>query len=114
MVYKVVRSHESDQDLSLIFRHFVDSYMSLGELLPDAFRQATRRITAIEADMEGLAAMPHQGTLDPRIMPGLRHVTKNRAVIYFHVDDVASVVRIIAVFFGGQEHQNRMAKRMSR
>ncbi len=33
-------------------------------------------------------------------MPGLRRVTKDRAVFYFTVDEERRVVRVLAVFFG--------------
>jgi plasmid stabilization system protein ParE len=112
MAYKIIRSEDSDHDLNLIFRHLVDSYVTLGDSLPDAFQRAIRRISAIEADMNVLAQTPHQGNLDPDLGPDLRHVTKNRAVFYFHIDDTAGIVRVVAIFFGGQDHQRRMLIRL--
>lgn len=51
-----------------------------------------------------LSAAPHKGTLRPELAPGLRNVSKDRAVFYFTVDNDARVVRVLAVFFGGQDH----------
>ena len=62
--------------------------------------------------MDALAFVPHQGTLDNHIIPGLRHVTKNRAIFYFHADDAAQTVKIVAVFFGSRDHQRLMLSRV--
>ena len=61
--------------------------------------------------MNAPAIAPHQGSGDDNIRPGLRHVTRNRTVFYFDVDDATKTVRIIAVFFGGQDHKKLMLKR---
>lgn len=62
--------------------------------------------------MRALGRTPHQGTLRPELAPGLRSVTKDRAIFYFDVDDDRRVVRVLAVFFGGQDHQRLMLKRL--
>jgi toxin ParE1/3/4 len=112
LVYKIFRSAAIQRDLDLIFDHLFQSYVALGDPKTDAFERAVRRIENIKSDMDVLACTPHQGTLDQDIEPGLRHVTKNRAVFYFHVDEEAEIVRLIAVFFGGQNHQRRMLARI--
>jgi toxin ParE1/3/4 len=112
MAYRVVRSEESRQDLNLLFRHLVDSYMALGDPLADAFRKAARRLESINSDIKALGVIPNQGTLHDDIWPGLRHVTKNQAVFYFLVDDTIKIVRVVAVFFGGQDHQKHMLRRL--
>ncbi|MDE1994609.1 MAG: type II toxin-antitoxin system RelE/ParE family toxin [Rhizobiaceae bacterium] len=113
MVYEVVRSVASDRDLGLILDHLVNSYMTLGDPPADAFERAAQRIRSIEADMLALARTPHQETLRPELGPGLRHVTKNHAVFYFDVDDDNRRVRILAIFFGGQDHVRHMLARLS-
>ncbi|MGV8936605.1 MAG: type II toxin-antitoxin system RelE/ParE family toxin [Allorhizobium sp.] len=113
MAFKVIHSVASDNDLNLIFRHLVDSYVALGDPLSDAFQRAVRRIGVIEADMDSLGRMPHQGTLQPQFGKGVREVTKRRTVFYFHVDDVEGLIRIVAIFFGGQDHQQHMLKRLT-
>ncbi|SFA89080.1 hypothetical protein SAMN03159496_00754 [Rhizobium sp. NFR07] len=114
MAYKVIRSEDCDRDLNLIFRHFVDSYVALGDPVTDAFDRAIRRIATVEDDMESLAIAPHQGSREPKMLPGLRHVTKNRAVFYFQLDEMSETLRVVAVFFGGQDHYKRMLKRLKR
>ena len=113
MAFKVLRSTQTDQDLGLILDHLIQSYLDLGDALPAAFTRAARRVESIEADMEALHKAPFQGTLLPEILPDLRRVTKNKAVFYFDVDEAEKTVRILAVFFGGQDHQRHMLKRLS-
>jgi plasmid stabilization system protein ParE len=113
MAFKVLRSTETDQDLGLILDHLVQSYLDLGDALPAAFTRAARHVGSIEADMEALHKAPFQGTLSPEILPGLRRVTKNQAVFYFDVDENEKTVRILAVFFGGQDHLRHMLKRLA-
>jgi toxin ParE1/3/4 len=111
--FSVVRSVASDRDLSLIFDHLFDTYQDLGDAPDEAFERASARIRSIEDDMEALGLTPHQGTLCPDLLPGLRRVTKNRAIFYFQVDERAAVLRVLAVFFGGQNHQMSMLLRLS-
>ncbi|KAA0689131.1 type II toxin-antitoxin system RelE/ParE family toxin [Neorhizobium sp. P12A] len=113
MVYEIVRSAACDSDLGLILDHLVQSYVALGDPLPDAFERAVLRIRSIEADMHGLARLPHQGTLRPELGSGMRQVTKCQAVFYFEVDDSDRLLRILAVFFGRQDHRRYMLMRMS-
>jgi toxin ParE1/3/4 len=112
MVFKVELSEGSEIDLKLIFDHLVQSYTELGEPLEDAFDQASERVRRIRSDIFGLGKAPYQGTLSKEIGDGLRHVTKNRAVIYFDVYEATAIVQVIAVFFSGQDHQRHMLKRM--
>lgn len=112
MAFRVIRSVEVDEDLDLIHDHLIASYVALGDSFAEAFDRATARIEAIEADMDALAGVPHQGTLSPEIAPGLRHVTKNRAIFYFEVDDERQLIMVLAVFFSGQDHRHHMLKRL--
>jgi toxin ParE1/3/4 len=86
----------------------------LGDTFPEAFSRAENRIDVIEADLDSLAKSPHQGTLSPDIAPELRHVTKNRAIFYFQVDDEQQTILVLAVFFGGQDHGRHIQERLDR
>ena len=55
--------------------------------------------------MQALGQAPLQGTLWPDLLPDLRWVIKNRAIFYFRVDERAAVLRVLAIFFGGQDHR---------
>ncbi len=113
MTFKVRRSKESDRDLELIFDHLVESYVALGDSRENAMDRAGDRVRRIENNFLGLAKTPFQGTLRPEITPGLRNVTKDGAVIYFTVHEALQEIRILALFFGGQDHQRHMLKRLS-
>lgn len=112
--FEVVRSRASDRDLEVILDHLIETYQALGDPFPEALERAAARIRAIEGDMERLSHAPFQGTLREDILPGLRQVTKNRAIFYFLTDDPAGLIRILAIFFGGQDHLAHMLRRIGR
>lgn len=112
MAFEVVRSAACDDDLDVIFDYLIQTYRDLGEPAAEAFDRAARRILDIETALETLGEIPFQGTLEPRIMDGLRHVTKDRAIFYFTVDEAAEQIRILAVFFGGQDHRRHLLERI--
>jgi len=110
----VRRSEAADRDLDLIFEHLFDAYAALGEASADALERAAARVRGIEDDIERLADAPQQGTLCMDLAPDLRRVTKRGAVFYFVTDREARRVDVIAVFFGGQDHQRHMLARLLR
>ncbi|WP_300043026.1 type II toxin-antitoxin system RelE/ParE family toxin [uncultured Paracoccus sp.] len=110
MVFDVRRSADCGADLEAIFDHLVASYQALGDPIADALDRAEKRLLGIEDDIDTLAALPFQGTLVPHILDGLRHVTKDRAVLYFRVDETARQIFVLGVFFGGQDHQRHILK----
>ena len=114
MAFEVVRSRAGDRDLELVFDHLSETYQALGDPGAVALERAAARVRAIEDAMEGLGRVPFQGTLREDLLPGLRQVTKDRAVLYFRVDEAARQVRVLAVFFGGQDHVAHMLRRLGR
>ncbi|MEQ1608957.1 MAG: type II toxin-antitoxin system RelE/ParE family toxin [Hyphomonadaceae bacterium] len=114
MPYRVERSLDTDHDLSAIFDFLLTSYMGFGEERGEALERAAARIEGIEAEMLSLGDVPHQGTLRPDLLPGLRSVTKQRAIFYFDVDDDLRLLRVLTIFFGGQDHQRAMLQRLSK
>lgn len=112
MGYDVRRSVACREDLELIFDHLIAAHQNLGESVDGAFDRAARRIAAIDDAIDALGAAPHQGTLCPNIMDGLRWVSKDRAVFYFVVDDAAGRIDVLAVFFGGEDHKHRILDRI--
>jgi plasmid stabilization system protein ParE len=112
MNYAVERADNADRDLNAIVDFLIETYVAFGEDEEDAIDSAEKRIHRIEAAMRALGRAPHQGTLRPELAPGLRSVTRDRAIFYFDVDDDRRVVRVLAVFFGGQDHQRLMLKRL--
>jgi len=112
MGYRVERSEASDRDLEVIFDFLFEAALGFGEDEATAFQRASTRILEIEDAMNALGDVPHQGTLHLDFSDGLRSVTKGRAIFYFDVDDTKQRVRILAIFFGGQDHQRRMLLRL--
>jgi len=111
--FKVVRGVRCDEDLELIFDHLFNAYQELGEAPDVALNRAAKRIFEIEDDLARLGDVPFQGTLEPQIMDGLRHVTKNKAVFYFTSDAVNQIVRVLGIFFGGQDHRRHILDRIA-
>lgn len=112
MAYDIVRGDRVDSDLEVIFDFLLLSAEEFGEDKTSAFALAERRIMEIEADMRNLTSAPHQGTIRPHLGRGIRNVTKGRAIFYFDVDDSLQIIRVLAVFFGGQDHDARILLRL--
>ncbi|MEK0165582.1 type II toxin-antitoxin system RelE/ParE family toxin [Phaeobacter sp. A36a-5a] len=111
MVFRVDRAEAIDQDLDAIFDFLFDAAIGFGEDPDTAFSRAAARLNEIDAAIEALGNAPHQGTLRSDIAPGLRSVTKGRTILYFDLNEAEQQLRVLAVFFGGQDHQRRMLLR---
>ena len=46
------------------------------------------------------------------MLPGLRHLTIGQAIVWFDIDEDVKLVRVLAVFFGGQDHIRRVLTRL--
>lgn len=114
MAYSVVRGAAVRADLVDISVHVARAALSFGHAPDEAMAMARRRLEQIETAMTALARAPHQGTLMPHLMPGLRAVTKDRAIFYFTLDEAAETVQVLAIFHGGQDHHARMLRRLAR
>ncbi len=112
--YRIERARDATRDLREILRFLIRSHRGFGERFADAKTKAAKRVTQIEDAIDALGELPHRGTLVPHLLPGLRRITQKRAILYFTVDDEARLVRVLAVFFGGQDHQREMLKRLGR
>ncbi|EXL01351.1 type II toxin-antitoxin system RelE/ParE family toxin [Aquamicrobium defluvii] len=112
MAFRIERSEAATDDLELIFDFLITAGLDFGEDRETAFEHASNRVGEIERAMGRIADAPFQGTLRPELGAGIRNVTKHRAVIYFEVLEDKSLIRVLAIFFSGQDHQNRMLARM--
>jgi toxin ParE1/3/4 len=110
--FKVLRSTQCDEDLEAVFDHLFEACRDLGDDHLEAFTRAVDRVRGIEDALAALGDIPLQGTLLPDIMTGLRHVTKNSAVFYFLTDKEDRTVRVLAAFFSGQDHKQRVLLRL--
>ena len=114
MVWTVERAATVGADLEAIYDHLLASMLAFGEPVDRAHAKCAARIDQIESDIDSLANVPHQGVRDPALSPNLRHVTKDRAILYFELHDARKVVYVLAIFYGGQDHMRQMLIRMLR
>lgn len=112
MAFRLEFSADAGRDFELIFDHLLRSYVDFGERLDSAIDHAGGRVLEIRAAAEGILTAPHRGERHDGILPGLRHLSIGRAIYWFDVDDKSQTVRILAVFFGGQNHVRHMMRRL--
>jgi len=110
-VWTVEFAAGTERDFELIFDHLHQSYLSFGDDEDTAFDRAANRIRDLHSAAAAMSRAPYQGTLREDILPGLRFVRRDRAVFWFVPDQPEQVVRVLAVFFGGQDHIRHMLTR---
>ena len=110
--WTLVFAEEAINDLELITEHLTQAYCGFGEPLAEATRHAQLRIESIIAVAERLATTPFRGESRDDLLPGLRHLALDRAVYWFRSRAVQREIQMLAVFFGGQDHQRRMLVRV--
>jgi plasmid stabilization system protein ParE len=110
--YAVEFAAEVERDFELIFDFLEESYRNFGESAEDTIAHAVRRVEMIRATAARIGSRPHRGTLHPEMMADLRHVTIDQAIYWFFVDEDALTVRVLAIFFGGQDHVRQMLARL--
>lgn len=112
MGWKVNFAASAESDLIAILRHLLQSYLAFGEDVSTALGRAEKRTLEVRANADRLALAPRRGTNDDHVLPGLRHVTLGDAVFYFDLDETTETITVRAVFFGGQDHQAHMLRRL--
>lgn len=112
MAWRIEFAKDAEHDLELIFDHLVESYVGFGDGVPEALSRALQRVEEVRRNAERLGIAPHRGTLRKDMLPGLRHVTIGRAIYWFDVLEAERTVRVLAVFFGGQDHVRHMLERL--
>jgi plasmid stabilization system protein ParE len=112
MAYEVVFAADARHDFTLIFEFLVDSYVGFGDDTETAIMRAETRVQSIRADIAQLGQLPYRGTLHDEMLPGLRHLTIGQAIVWFDIEEDVKLVRVLAVFFGGQDHIRRMLTRL--
>lgn len=114
MPFTIEFSAESERDFELIFDHLFEAYLAFGESIDEALERVARRIIGIRKAAERLTAFPIRGTRRDDVLPGVRYLTIDHAIYWFDVDEKARKVRILAIFFGGQDHVRHMLVRVLR
>ena len=78
----------------------------------EADGRAVARIKAARAYMRTFERNPHRDTEHPEIRPGVRTVTKEKFIFYFEINETEFEVMIFAVFFGGEDHRQKIMDRL--
>ena len=112
MRFRVEFSAEAERDFALIFDHLFESYRSFGTRVEAALDHCEDRIREIRQEADQLCAAPYRGERHDELLPGLRHLTIDRAIYWFEVNEAEQRVRILAIFFGGQVHVRHMLTRL--
>lgn len=112
MALRLEFSVEAERDFGLIFDHLLQSYLDFGESLESALDHAESRIVEIRSAAERILTAPRRGERHDDILPGLRHLAMGRAIYWFDIDERSETVRVLAVFFGGQDHVRHMMARL--
>ena len=112
MTFSIEFSADAEHDFELIFDHLFESYRSFGEGVEEALDHAARRIDGIRQSAKVLGVAPHRGTLHEDVLPGLRHIAIDRAIYWFQVHEAERRVRVLAFFFGRQDHIRHMLSRL--
>ncbi|MCF6292319.1 MAG: type II toxin-antitoxin system RelE/ParE family toxin [Robiginitomaculum sp.] len=110
--YKVVFSVDDELEFELIFDFLFESYLMFHEDIETALQQAEKKTQAIHVNAIKLAKHPFRGTLHDDLLPGLRHVTIDRAIYWFDILEDKKLVRILTIFYGSQDHQTKMLTRL--
>jgi len=112
MRFAIEFSADAEADFDLIFDHLFESYVAFGEDCDEALDHAAHRVMNIRTAADRLARFPLRGTARDDILPGILYLAIARAIYWFDVDQTAHTVRILAVFFGGQDHVRHMLVRL--
>ncbi len=82
----------------------------MGEIAPSHAPQVSEQIANSNADSN---AVRSRGLGPPPMPPaGQGTLRPERAIFYFDADDDRRMVRVLAVFFGGQDHRRGMLTRL--
>lgn len=110
--WSLVFAADAVTDLQLIRDHLITAYQGFGEPPEDASRHADQRVEAIITAAERLGTAPLRGESHDELLPGLRHLALDRAISWFRVLPEQGLIQVLAVFFGGQDHQRHMLVRL--
>lgn len=112
MGFRLEFTAAAENDFGLIFDHLLQSYLEFGESLDSALDRAGTRVFEIRDNAGRILTAPHRGERHDDILPGLRHLAIGRAIYWFNADEAHRTVRVLAVFFGGQDHVRHMLIRL--
>ena len=108
MRIKVEIAAETERDFALIFDHFFESYRSFQESSKTALDLYEARIRDLRQKADGLGTVPYHDARHDNLLPGLRHLTIDRSVYQFDVNQAEQRFRVNGITFGGQDHVRHM------
>jgi toxin ParE1/3/4 len=111
-LYNVLPARGVVRDFTLIEDFLFKTYRDLGDDSDEAVDRAAVRVIAARAYMRTFERNPHRGTEHPEIRPGVRTVTKEKFIFYFEIKETEFEVIIFAVFFGGEDHRQKIMDRL--
>lgn len=112
MNWRIEFAGDAERDFELILDHLIDSYASFGDSPSEATQRAIQRLENILDDLLRIATAPHRGQRHDDLLPGLRQLAFGKATFWFTVDETEGLIRVLSVFFGGQDQQRRMLVRL--
>ncbi len=112
MRFRIEFPAEAERDFALIFDHLFESYRSFGESVEAVLDHCEARIRDIRREANRLGGAPFRGESHDDLAPGLRHLTIDRTIYWFDVREAEQRVRVLAIFFGGQDHVRHMLTRL--
>ena len=104
MAFGLEFSVDAERDFGLIFDHLVRSYLDFGESPESALDRAEARIREIRTAAQRILTAPYPRERHDDLLPGLRHLAIGRAIYWLDIDDERETVRVLAVFFDGEDH----------
>lgn len=113
MAWTIEDAPRVETDLEAIFDHLFASHLIFGNSEREAAMLAAQRVDGIARARLGLARAPYRGIRHDIGGLHFRHVTIDRAIYWFTLDEGHAVLRIEAIFFGGQDHAGRMFARVT-
>lgn len=114
MTWTIEISEEAYADLDLHHAHLLKSQIAFGYAPDEAMALARDGIVRMLDLAERLVGEPQIGTQHPALMDGIRHVTIERSIFWFHPDPDMQVIRIFAVFRSGQDHFKHIVARLGK
>lgn len=103
---------EAERDFGLIFDHHLRSCLGFGESPENAFDHSGSQTARTRGCTERILAASCCGERHDGMQPGQRHFVIGRKFYWFDIDEPRAVVRVLAVFFGGQDHVRHMLARL--
>ncbi len=103
--YKLVFAKSALGDFDRIAEHLFRSYVYFGDTPHRAFDRTEFRISELRNFIRKLESTPHRGTIRNDLMVELRILPDRRqAAIAFKVDDQKRTVKVLRIFYGGEDY----------